>query len=123
MARLWLVDLAEADLATSTRQVYRTMFNRHVIGPDGQPSSLANHTVREVTVGGVERFLGEIANGSSGPGASRTVRTVLRGVLDLAVKHDAIATNPVRSAGPIKVSGYEGQGHQGGGTVVHRARA
>lgn len=103
VARQWLADLADADLATSTRQVYRTMCNRHVIGPEGQPSSLANLTVREVTVGGVERFLGSIAKGASGPGASRTVRTVLRGVLDLAVKHDAIAANPVRSAGPIKV--------------------
>ncbi len=30
-------------------------------------------------------------------------RTVLRGVLDLATKHDAIPANPVRSAGPISV--------------------
>lgn len=30
-------------------------------------------------------------------------RTVLRGVLDLATKHDAIPANPVRSAGPINV--------------------
>ncbi len=30
-------------------------------------------------------------------------RTVLRGVLDLATKHDAIPYNPVRSAGPISV--------------------
>jgi integrase len=103
VARVWLADLADADLATSTRQVYRTMCNRHVIGPQGKPSPLANLTVREVTVGGVERFLSDIAKGSSGPGASRTVRTVLRGVLDLAVKHDAIPANPVRSAGPIKV--------------------
>lgn len=100
VARLWLADLADADLATSTRQVYRTMCLRHVIGPEGKPSNL---TVREVTVGGVERFLSEIAKGASGKGAARTVRTVLRGVLDLAMKHDAITHNPVRSAGPIKV--------------------
>jgi integrase len=110
VARLWLADLADADLATSTRQVYRTMCSRHVIGREGQPSSLANLTVREVTVGGVERFLSGIAKGTSGPGASRTVRTVLRGVLDLAVKHDAIPANPVRSAGPIKVRATKAKG-------------
>ena len=103
VARVWLADLVDADLATSTRQVYRLMCQRHVIGPEGKPSSLANLTVRQVTVGGVERFLSEIAKGDSGRGAARTVRTVLRGVLDLAMKHDAIPANPVRSAGPIKV--------------------
>jgi integrase len=112
VARAWLTDLADADLATSTRQVYRTMCHRHVIGPKCKPSSLANLTVREVTVGGVERFLAEIAKGTSGKGAARTVRTVLRGVLDLAMKHDAIAANPVRSAGPIKVRTAKPKGNR-----------
>ena len=102
VARVWLADLAESDRAMSTRQIYRTMCRRHVIGPDGKPSSLANLTVREVTVGGVERFLTGVAK-ESGKGAARTTQTVLRGVLDLAMKHDAIPHNPVRSAGPIKV--------------------
>ena len=70
---MWLADLDDSDRATSTRQVYRTMCNRHVIGPQGKPSSLANLMVREVTVGGVERFLTEIAKGPSGKGAARTV--------------------------------------------------
>jgi integrase len=103
VARVWLADLADSDRSASTRQVYKTMCNRHVIGTKEHPSSLANLTVREVTVGGVERFLAAIAKGTSGPGASRTVRTVLNGVLDLAMKHDAIPHNPVRSVGPIKV--------------------
>jgi integrase len=110
VARVWLADLTDADLATSTRQVYKTMCNRHVIGPPGKPSSLASLTVREVTVGGVERFLAEIAKGPSGRGAARTVRTVLRGVLDLAMKNDAIPYNPVRSAGPVKVRSTKPQG-------------
>ncbi len=107
---MWLADLDDSDRATSTRQVYRTMCNRHVIGPQGKPSSLANLMVREVTVGGVERFLTEIAKGPSGKGAARTVRTVLNGVLDLAMKHDVIPYNPVRSAGPIKVRTTKAQG-------------
>jgi integrase len=55
-----------------------------------------------VTVGGVERFLVDVAQ-NSGKGAAKMSRTVLRGVLDLATKHDANPANPVRSAGPIKV--------------------
>lgn len=66
------------------------------------PAPLANLTLREVTVGDAERFLTGVAKGS-GEGAARTTRTVLRGVLDLATKHDAIPHNPVRSAGPINV--------------------
>ncbi|MGY1709294.1 tyrosine recombinase XerC [Geodermatophilus sp. SYSU D00758] len=102
VAGRWLADLADADLSTNTRQVYRLMCQRHVIGPEGRPSSLANLAVREVTAGGVERFLTEVAK-ASGKGAARTVRTVLRGVLDVATKDDAIPHNPVRSAGPFKV--------------------
>jgi integrase len=55
-----------------------------------------------VTVGGVERFLVDVAQ-NSGKGAAKMSRTVLRGVLDLATKHDANPANPVRPAGPIKV--------------------
>jgi integrase len=101
-ARVWLAELAESDRSVNTRQVYTSTCNLHVIGTDTRPSSLANLTVREVTVGGVERFLTGVAQGS-GKGAAKMTRTVLRGVLDLATKHDAIPANPVRSAGPINV--------------------
>ncbi|WP_369137376.1 site-specific integrase [Modestobacter versicolor] len=101
-ARVWLAELADSDRAVNTRQVYASTCNLHVIGTEKAPASLANLTVREVTAGGVERALTEIAK-TSGPGAAKMTRTVLRGVLDMATKHDAIALNPVRSAGPISV--------------------
>ncbi len=101
-ARVWLAELADSDRSVNTRQVYASTCNLHVIGTDANPSSLAHLTVREVTVGGVERFLTGVAQ-SSGKGAAKMTRTVLRGVLDLTTKHDAIPANPVRSAGPISV--------------------
>ncbi len=102
VARVWLDELAESGRSVNTRKVYASVCNRHVIGTEANPAPLANLTVREVTVGGVERFLAGVAK-TSGGGAARTTRTVLRGVLDLATKHDAIQHNPVRSAGPINV--------------------
>ncbi len=102
VARVWLDELAESGRSVNTRKVYASVCNRHVIGTEATPAPLANLTVREVTVGGVERFLAGVAK-TSGQGAARTTRTVLRGVLDLATKHDAIQHNPVRSAGPINV--------------------
>lgn len=101
-ARVWLDELTESGRSVNTRKVYTSVCRRHVIGTEAAPALLANLTVREVTVGGVERFLSGVAK-TSGEGAARTTRTVLRGVLDLATKHDAIAHNPVRSAGPINV--------------------
>lgn len=99
-AEVWLSELEDSDRSTNTRQVYASTCRLHIIGTERNPSALANLTVREVTAGGVERFLTAIAKAS--PGAARTARTVLRGVLDLAVKHDAIPLNPVRSAGPVR---------------------
>ena len=102
VARVWLAELAVSDRSVNTRQVYLSTCTRHVIGTVDRPSALANLTVREVTVGGVERFLTGVAK-TSGRGAAKMTRTVLRGVMDLATKHDAIPANPVRSAGPISV--------------------
>jgi integrase len=70
-----------------------------VLGTDRQPGALAHLTLQQVTAGTVERFLSGVAKSS--PQTARTVRTVLRGVLDLAVRYDALTHNPVRQAGPI----------------------
>jgi integrase len=73
--------------------------NRHVIGTEQEPAPLAHLTLGQVTAGTVERYLSTIARTS--PQAARTARTVLRLVLDLAVRYDALTHNPVRQAGPI----------------------
>jgi integrase len=102
-AAVWLSEMQEnARLSINTRKVYASSLNRHVIGTKDNPSSLANLTVREVKVVGIERWLRGIGK-ASGPDAMKTARSVLSGVLGLAVKHEAIPHNPVRDVGHVSV--------------------
>ncbi len=102
-AAVWLSEMQEnARLSINTRKVYASSLNRHVIGTKDHPSSLANLTVREVKVVGIERWLRGIGK-ASGPDATKTARSVLSGVLTLAVKHEAIPHNPVRDVGHVSV--------------------
>jgi integrase len=100
-ADVWLTEMQEnSRLSINTRKVYASSLNRHVIGTRDHPSSLANLTVREVKVVGIERWLRGIGK-ASGPNAMKTARSVLSGVLALAVKHEAIPHNPVRDVGHV----------------------
>src|SRR3954447_3393080 len=102
-AVVWLAEMQEdTRLRINTRKVYASSLNRHVVGTKDNPSSLANLTVREVKVVGIERWLRSIGK-ASGPDAMKTARSVLSGVLSLAVKHEAIPHNPVRDVGHVAV--------------------
>jgi integrase len=92
----------------STLRVYGYALRSHIVGTDDDPAHLAHLTVREVKVSTVERRLREVAT-TSGEGAAKQARNVLRGVLGLAVKHDAIPSNPVREIGPITVPRGKGK--------------
>ncbi|RBY97109.1 hypothetical protein DQ237_05895 [Blastococcus sp. TF02-8] len=60
--RIPLSEMQEnARLSISTRKVYTSSLNRHVIGTRDNPSSLANLTVREVKVVNIERGYGASA--------------------------------------------------------------
>jgi integrase len=101
-AEVWREEIKQnTRLAINTRTVYTSSVNRHVIG-----GSLANLTVREVKVVGVERWLRGIGQ-TSGPSAMQTARSVLNGVLNLSVKHEAIPHNPVRDVGHVSVDAKE----------------
>lgn len=69
-------DLPQVRLRVNTRKVYASSLNRHVVGTKDNPSSLANLTVREVKVVGIERWLRGIGK-ASGPDAMKTARSVL----------------------------------------------
>jgi integrase len=97
-AAVWCAEMKQNDrLAVNSRTVYESSLNRHVIG-----GSLANLTLREVKVVGIERWLRGIGQ-ASGVSAMRTARSVLNGVLNLSVKHEAIPHNPVRDVGHVSV--------------------
>ncbi|WP_432524429.1 tyrosine-type recombinase/integrase [Kineococcus esterisolvens] len=99
-AEVWRAEIdADGRLSANTRKVYLNALALHIIGRD-TPSPLANLAIREVKVSTVERFLRRVSS-ESGPSAAKMCRSVLRALLDLAVKHDAIAHNPVRSLGKV----------------------
>lgn len=93
LGRRWLEDLP-ADRSTSTRQAYAYVLDNYVIPVVGALR------VREVSTPAVDRALKAITS-KAGPGAAKTVRSVLSGMFRLAVRHGAITTNPVREAAPI----------------------
>jgi integrase len=64
--------------------------------------SLGNLRLRELTVGLVDRHLRTVKD-NNGPGTAKMVRSVLNGIMGFAARHDAVASNPVRDAGRIRV--------------------
>jgi integrase len=98
-AEVWCSEMKQNNrLAINTRTVYESSLNKHVIG-----GTLANLAVREVKVVGIERWLRGIGQ-ASGASAMKTARSVLNGVLNLSVKHEAIPHNPVRDVGHVSVA-------------------
>jgi integrase len=103
-AAVWLAEMQDdTRLSINTRKVYASSLSRHVVGASDTPSSLANLTVREVKVVGIERWLRGIGK-ASGPYAMKTARSVLSGVLALAVKHEALPHNLVRDVGHVSAA-------------------
>ena len=97
-AEIWLAEVeAAGHHSTNTRKVYASSLTKHVIR-----GSLAHLTLREVKVVSIGRWLRGIGE-TSGPHAMKTARSVLSGVLHLAVRHEAIPHNPVRDVGPVRV--------------------
>jgi integrase len=98
VVRIWLVDLraevAAGEKSPGTGELYETSAQRIIEG-------LGALRVREATVGRIDRFLAAIS-ANNGPVSAKRARTVLTGVLNLAARHDAIKTNPVRDTARIK---------------------
>lgn len=108
-AALWWTEVENGGRhAVSTLRVYGYALRSHVVGTDDEPAHLAHLTVREVKVSTVERRLREVAT-NHGEGAAKQARNVLRGVLGLAVKHDAIPSNVVREVGTITLPRGKGK--------------
>ena len=93
VAAVWLRDLDESDRATRTKLTY----------VDTRPRILAPAVeqlwLRDMRVSRVERVIREIRH-RNGPGAAQHARAVLSGILGLAVRHDAMDSNPVRDLTP-----------------------
>lgn len=93
VADRWFTSVREAvnqgTRSPSTADVYRTHLDRHVL------PGLGELRVREVTVPRLDSFLTRLRQ-TSGVATAKTARTVVSGVLGLAVRHGALSSNPVR---------------------------
>jgi integrase len=95
LGELWLDEItAEERIAPQTLSRYETSF-RTAVRP-----ALGNLRLREATVSRLDRFLKAVA--AKHPAAARAAKTVLGQMLAMAVRHDALATNPVRDIGRLR---------------------
>jgi hypothetical protein len=94
LAAAWLADIEGRELSASTKEVYADIAHRHVV------PALGALRLNELTVPALDRFVRLVTN-QSGPGTAKTARTVLSGMLGLAVRHGAIDHNPMRDVGRI----------------------
>jgi integrase len=94
VADVWLDEVNGRDLATATKELYADMVERHIV------PGLGALRLREITVPVIDRFI-KITSSRSRPGTAKTARSVLSGMLGLAVRHGALTTNPVRDIARI----------------------
>ena len=93
LVELWLADLDLQKLADGTKDSYRDQVRLHV-----RPA-FEHFTLAEVTTGRVEWFLKSQAVVSSS--RARQSRTMLNLLFAFALRHDAIARNPVQGTSPL----------------------
>lgn len=89
LSKVWLADTDLTERCTAqTIERYTDSLEQHVL------PALGEYMLMEVTVSRVDRFLRGQAVLT--PGLAKTARSVLNGMFKLAVRHDAIRSNPVR---------------------------
>lgn len=99
VAELWFADIetavAEGRRSPNTARLYRDRLNKQVI------PALGELRVREITVARVDRLVNHTKQ-EHGIATAKAVRTVLSGLLGLAVRFDALTQNPVRDVSRIE---------------------
>jgi hypothetical protein len=90
LANLWITGLeAEGRIEQTTINVYRRVLDNLVLPNAGRLK------LREATTGRLDRLLLRLHDQSVN--RQRQAKVVLGAMLDLAVRHDAIPTNPTRA--------------------------
>lgn len=99
LGELWLAEIERSvtmgKRSPTTAQQYRYRFERHI--RDG----LGSLRIRELSVSRLDRLVVQVHD-RYGTAAAKTTRTVLSGMVGLAVRHDAMDRNPVRDVGRIE---------------------
>lgn len=94
---LWWSEQEEKNLAANTRTRYESVVDRHIL------PGVGNLRIREATVPALDRFLRAIKE-NTGATTAKHAKTILSGVLGLAVRHGALDSNPLRDVATVKVS-------------------
>jgi integrase len=94
LAEVWLADLDLQQLAEGTKQNYRDQVRLHVL------PAFQHYTLAEITTGRVEWFLKSQAAISIS--RARQSRTLLNLLFGFALRHDAVARNPVAGTSALR---------------------
>jgi integrase len=94
LTEVWLTDLDLQPLAEGTKQNYRDQVRLHVL------PAFEHYTLAEITTGRVEWFLKSQAAISAS--RARQSRTLLNLLFGFALRHDAVARNPVAGTSPLR---------------------
>jgi integrase len=89
VAAQWLADIDDSDLAPGTKRLYHFVSESYIL------PRLGELRLREVTVPVIDRLLTSVSQ-AHGPAAARSTRSVVSGILGLAVRHGLLPMNPVR---------------------------
>ncbi len=80
LAARWLADIDDSELAAGTKRLYRFTVHAYVL------PELGELRLREITVPAIDRLLASVHT-DHGPGAAKSTRSVLSGILGLAIRH------------------------------------
>lgn len=96
VASVWLAErAAEGRLTVNTMRRYREAVEDYIT------PSIGALRLREATVSRLDRYIKQVAS-DVGTATAKLCSTVLSGVCGLAVRHDAIPANPMRSVAPVR---------------------
>lgn len=93
---LWWAEQEDKKLAERSIDRYRQIMDGYVL------PGVGSLRVREATVPALERFL-RATSAASGKTTAKQSKTVLSGILAIAVRHGALDSNPLRDVAPIRV--------------------
>lgn len=100
LAGIWWDEFNDLDRAARTRDRYREALDTYIL------PSLGNLQVRECTVSALDRFLKAVRANTGAPTA-KLCKTVLSGVLGVAMRHGALEGNPLRDVAAIPANKTE----------------
>jgi len=96
LSTAWLIEVAASDLAKSTKARYSTIVLQFIDPGVGQLR------LRELGVPAVDRLL-RVVREKHGATTAKGARSVMSGMVGMAMRHGAMTTNPTRDVAPISV--------------------